>query len=191
MSRVSRPASTRLPPLNSFASMLFFCLCLISVINIAFQPHWCGGRSAVLSLPFTQSHRAYGHKSSQVVLLFCPEGALLTRQVDIYRERDQKCHIVSDHPPQSRDLESDVPSLWQVHGVVSMGQAYATAWGVFNTIRWGLIMVPVNALEATSSAFVGHRWGVYQRSKPSSSSRASWTDIKCISFYALFFSVLS
>jgi len=44
--------------------------------------------------------------------------------------------------------------LWQIHGVVSMGQSYATAWGVFNTIRWGIIMVPVQALEATSNAFV-------------------------------------
>ncbi|GAA5919399.1 hypothetical protein JCM6882_005087 [Rhodosporidiobolus microsporus] len=38
---------------------------------------------------------------------------------------------------------------------------YATAWGVFSTIRWGLVMVPVQALEATSNAFVGHRWGRY------------------------------
>ncbi|KDR72272.1 hypothetical protein GALMADRAFT_229087 [Galerina marginata CBS 339.88] len=75
--------------------------------------------------------------------------------------------------------------LWQVHGVVSMGQAYATAWGVFNTIRWGLIMVPVNALEATSNAFVGHRWGTYQRSKPTPSSRASWSDIRFVTAPAL------
>ncbi len=60
-----------------------------------------------------------------------------------------------------------------------MGQAYATAWGVFNTIRWGLIMVPVNALEATSNTFVGHRWGIYQSSKPTQSSRASISDIRC------------
>ncbi|GBF61951.1 hypothetical protein TMEN_4472 [Trichophyton mentagrophytes] len=49
--------------------------------------------------------------------------------------------------------------LWLVAGIVSMGADYATAWGVFNTIRWGLIMVPVQALEATSLTFVGHRWG--------------------------------
>ena len=49
--------------------------------------------------------------------------------------------------------------LWLVHGIVSMGSDYATAWGVFNTIRWGLIMVPVQALEATSLAFIGHSWG--------------------------------
>lgn len=37
--------------------------------------------------------------------------------------------------------------LWLVANIVSMGSTYATAWGVFNTIRWGLIMVPVQALE--------------------------------------------
>jgi Na+-driven multidrug efflux pump len=49
--------------------------------------------------------------------------------------------------------------LWLVSTIVSLGSLYATAWGVFNTIRWGLVMVPVNALEATSLAFMGHRWG--------------------------------
>ncbi|KAF9471934.1 hypothetical protein BDN70DRAFT_909262 [Pholiota conissans] len=77
--------------------------------------------------------------------------------------------------------------LWQVHGVVSMGQAYATAWGVFNTIRWGLIMVPVNALEATSNTFVGHRWGIFQRAKSMNplSTHASWSDIRFITAPAL------
>ncbi|EFR02046.1 hypothetical protein MGYG_05048 [Nannizzia gypsea CBS 118893] len=59
-------------------------------------------------------------------------------------------------------LESAVRNtlyLWLVAGIVSMGSDYATAWGVFNTIRWGLIMVPVQALEATSLTFVGHKWG--------------------------------
>ncbi|KAL2783309.1 hypothetical protein BJX66DRAFT_132182 [Aspergillus keveii] len=49
--------------------------------------------------------------------------------------------------------------LWLVAGVVSMSADYATAWGVFSTIRWGLIMVPVQAAEATTLAFVGHAWG--------------------------------
>ena len=49
--------------------------------------------------------------------------------------------------------------LWLVAGVVAMSADYATAWGVFTTIRWGLVMVPVQALEATSLAFVGHYWG--------------------------------
>ncbi|KAM3425238.1 hypothetical protein BST61_g7190 [Cercospora zeina] len=52
--------------------------------------------------------------------------------------------------------------LWLVSGIVAMGSDYATAWGVFNTIRWGLIMVPVQALEATTLAFVGHAWGAWR-----------------------------
>jgi Na+-driven multidrug efflux pump len=52
--------------------------------------------------------------------------------------------------------------LWLISGVVAMGSDYATAWGIFSTIRWGLIMVPVQALEATSSAFVGHAWGAWR-----------------------------
>lgn len=53
--------------------------------------------------------------------------------------------------------------LWLVSGIVSLGSDYATAWGVFNTIRWGLVMVPVQSLEATSNAFVGHAWGSWRR----------------------------
>ena len=54
--------------------------------------------------------------------------------------------------------------LWLVSRIVAMGLDYATAWGVFNTIRWGLVMVPVAALEATSLAFVGHNWGSWRKS---------------------------
>ena len=54
--------------------------------------------------------------------------------------------------------------LWLVSGIVAMGSDYATAWGVFNTIRWGLIMVPVQALEASSLTFVGHIWGRWRAS---------------------------
>jgi Na+-driven multidrug efflux pump len=53
--------------------------------------------------------------------------------------------------------------LWLVTTIVALGSTYATAWGVFNTIRWGLVMVPVNALEATSLQFIGHRWGQWRR----------------------------
>ncbi|WQF90493.1 hypothetical protein CDEST_15507 [Colletotrichum destructivum] len=53
--------------------------------------------------------------------------------------------------------------LWLVSNIVSMGSTYATAWGVFITIRWGLIMVPVQALEQTSLAFVGHAWGAWRQ----------------------------
>ncbi|KAF2651210.1 hypothetical protein K491DRAFT_729870 [Lophiostoma macrostomum CBS 122681] len=54
--------------------------------------------------------------------------------------------------------------LWLVHGIVSMGSDYATAWGVFTTIRWGLVMVPVQALEATTLTFIGHSWGQFRKS---------------------------
>lgn len=53
--------------------------------------------------------------------------------------------------------------LWLVSGIIAMGSEYATAWGIFNTIRWGLIMVPVQALEATSLAFIGHNWGRWRQ----------------------------
>ncbi|KAK4185404.1 hypothetical protein QBC35DRAFT_524947 [Podospora australis] len=53
--------------------------------------------------------------------------------------------------------------LWLVSNIVSMGSTYATAWGVFNTIRWGLVMVPVQALEATALVFIGHNWGRWRR----------------------------
>ncbi|KAL4783692.1 hypothetical protein BJX76DRAFT_329145 [Aspergillus varians] len=65
--------------------------------------------------------------------------------------------------------------LWLVSGVVSMSADYATAWGVFSTIRWGLIMVPVQAAEATTLTFVGHAWGLLkQRPYP---PRLSWTSL--------------
>lgn len=53
--------------------------------------------------------------------------------------------------------------LWLVTTIVSLGTVYATAWGVFNTIRWGLVMVPVSALEATTLTFVGHNWGSWRK----------------------------
>ena len=52
--------------------------------------------------------------------------------------------------------------LWLISGIVSMGLNYATAWGVFNTIRWGIFMVPVQALEASTLTFVGHAWGQWR-----------------------------
>lgn len=65
--------------------------------------------------------------------------------------------------------------LWLVSGIVAMGSDYATAWGVFSTIRWGLIMVPVQALEATSLAFVGHGWGSWRQSHGPSNRRPKAT----------------
>ncbi|KAK5662877.1 hypothetical protein OQA88_6288 [Cercophora sp. LCS_1] len=43
--------------------------------------------------------------------------------------------------------------------IITLGTTYATAWGIFNTIRWGLVTVPVQPLEATSLTFIAHRWG--------------------------------
>ncbi|KAF3936822.1 hypothetical protein ABW19_dt0204365 [Dactylella cylindrospora] len=77
--------------------------------------------------------------------------------------------------------------LWLISNIVSMGNNYATAWGVFSTIRWGLIMVPVQALEASSVTFVGHKWGAW-RAKVGSGVRrakASWLEIYHIAFPAL------
>ncbi|EFZ03761.1 hypothetical protein MAA_00835 [Metarhizium robertsii ARSEF 23] len=53
--------------------------------------------------------------------------------------------------------------LWLIANITSLGITYATAWSVFNTIRWGLVMVPVSALEATTLTFVGHKWGIWKR----------------------------
>ncbi|KAL4984092.1 hypothetical protein BDW68DRAFT_190759 [Aspergillus falconensis] len=65
--------------------------------------------------------------------------------------------------------------LWLVAGVVAMSADYATAWGVFSTIRWGLIMVPVQALEATTLTFVGHAWG--QLKQKDDGRRRSWISL--------------
>jgi len=59
--------------------------------------------------------------------------------------------------------------LWLVSGIIAMGSDYATAWGCFNTIRWGLVMVPVQALEATSLTFIGHAWGAWGGGREASS----------------------
>lgn len=48
----------------------------------------------------------------------------------------------------------------------------------FNTIRWGLVMVPVNALAATASTFVGHEWGLWrERALSQGFTQASLTDL--------------
>ena len=46
--------------------------------------------------------------------------------------------------------------LWVVYEIVQLGETYVTAWGVFNTIRWGLVIVPVQALETSTLVFVGY-----------------------------------
>ena len=52
--------------------------------------------------------------------------------------------------------------LWLVSRIIALGQNYGTAWGVFMTIRWGLVMIPVQALEVTTLVFVGHSWGQFR-----------------------------
>ena len=53
--------------------------------------------------------------------------------------------------------------LWLVTTIIAMGLTYSTAWSVFITIRWGLVMIPVLALEQTALAFVGHAWGAWRK----------------------------
>lgn len=64
--------------------------------------------------------------------------------------------------------------LWLVSNIISMGADYATAWGVFNTIRWGLVMVPIYSLEATSGTFVGHLWGEWRERAGAFTVRRRW-----------------
>ncbi|KAF8544711.1 hypothetical protein BDD12DRAFT_872447 [Trichophaea hybrida] len=52
--------------------------------------------------------------------------------------------------------------MWLITGIVSLGNVYNTAFTIFNAIRWGLVMVPVYALEVTSLTFVGHAWGAFK-----------------------------
>ncbi|KAI1125414.1 hypothetical protein F5Y10DRAFT_9875 [Nemania abortiva] len=77
--------------------------------------------------------------------------------------------------------------LWLVTTIVALGTTYATAWGVFNTIRWGLVMVPVNALEATSLQFIGHRWGKWRCEMGVNNRRpkANWKQILHLTHPAL------
>lgn len=93
-----------------------------------------------------------------------------------------KALLILAKPGMFTFLESAVRNalyLWLVSGIIAMGSDYATAWGVFNTIRWGLVMVPVQALEATSLAFVGHAWGSWRQKVGLANrrSQASWKDL--------------
>ncbi|OJD16946.1 hypothetical protein AJ78_02928 [Emergomyces pasteurianus Ep9510] len=83
--------------------------------------------------------------------------------------------------------------LWLVAGVVSMGSDYATAWGVFSTIRWGLVMVPVQSLESAALAFVGHAWGRWRHEAGINKARpkCSHRDLIVIASPALLSAVIS
>ena len=73
--------------------------------------------------------------------------------------------------------------LWLVAGIISMSTDYATAWGIFNTIRWGLVMVPVQALQTSTLTFVGHNWGQW-RSQTGAERRRPKASVKDI--YGIF-----
>ena len=68
--------------------------------------------------------------------------------------------------------------LWLVSQIVKLDKDYGTAWGVFNTIRWGLVAAPVQALSISTLTFVGHNWGEWRgradshTGKPIASKRA-------------------
>ena len=84
--------------------------------------------------------------------------------------------LVLAKPGSFTFLESAVRNalyLWLVSGIVALGSDYATAWGAFNPIRWGLVMVPVQALEATSLTFVGHAWGAFRNLVPANDQKPS------------------
>lgn len=79
-----------------------------------------------------------------------------------------KAFLVLLRPGVMTFVESAVRNalyLWLVANIVSMGSDYATAWGVFNTIRWGLVMVPVQTAEASSLAFTGRRWAAFRSAR--------------------------
>ncbi|OTB16412.1 hypothetical protein K445DRAFT_332138 [Daldinia sp. EC12] len=70
--------------------------------------------------------------------------------------------------------------LWLVSTIVALGSTYASAWTIFTTIRWGLVMVPVQSLEATSLAFIGHHWGSWRRSIGKTTRRPGRVALKTI-----------
>lgn len=78
--------------------------------------------------------------------------------------------------------------LWLVSTVIAMSLDYATAWSIFTTIRWGLIMVPVQTMEASSLAFIGHGWGRWRKRVGTHRrrARASQQDIRNIIQPALY-----
>ena len=67
--------------------------------------------------------------------------------------------------------------LWLVNRIVQLGDLYATAWGIFTTIRWGLLMVPVQALESSTLAFVGHSWGHFRATRQIEYPRATRKEV--------------
>ncbi|KAJ5736895.1 uncharacterized protein N7483_002020, partial [Penicillium malachiteum] len=72
------------------------------------------------------------------------------------------------------------PSLYTFGKIVQLGDLYATAWGNFTTIRWGLIMVPVQALEASTLAFVRYNWGYFRATQQIEYPKATRAEVFAI-----------
>ncbi|KAJ5116073.1 hypothetical protein N7456_000421 [Penicillium angulare] len=103
---------------------------------------------------------------------------------DVYTYIDVIVNVINDGLPRSGKENTMRVSairnaiyLWLINRIIQLGDTYATAWGVFTTIRWGLIMVPVQALEASTLAFVGHNWGRFRAGREAQYPRASRADI--------------
>ncbi|KAJ5555269.1 hypothetical protein N7461_003739 [Penicillium sp. DV-2018c] len=131
-----------------------------------------------------------------VIRLVCDSVSALVGLVYFLTVVATRCQKVTDSPSRLRSsipalvvlikpsvytfVESAVRNaiyLWLVHRIILLGSDYATAWGVFNTIRWGLVMVPVQALESSTLAFVGHNWGVFRAQGDTEYPTASRRDI--------------
>lgn len=58
-------------------------------------------------------------------------------------------------------------SMWLMNGLVAaMGPDNFIAWTTFNTIRSGILTVPLQALEASTLTFIGHAWGEWRGNRP-------------------------
>lgn len=116
-----------------------------------------------------------------IIRLVCDIVLSLVRLICFHTVVVKRCQEDTDDPQRLRCRFSDLlilikPSvytfaesairnaiyLWLVHRIILLGSDHATSWGVFNTIRRGLVMVPVQALEASTLAFVGHNWGQFR-----------------------------
>ncbi|XP_065557280.1 uncharacterized protein LOC136025308 [Artemia franciscana] len=78
--------------------------------------------------------------------------------------------------------------LWLVSIIVKMERDYATAWGVFNTIRWGIVMVPNLAFFEAASTFTGHRWSLF---KKKAKENVRWKDIINVMMYSIQSTILT
>lgn len=61
---------------------------------------------------------------------------------------------------QIEALPRTAVSLWLLSLIISQGSRWATAYGVFFTIRIGFGFVPLLAIEASCQTYTGHAWGL-------------------------------